>query len=70
MISSVSKFNPAIKEFDVSVFTGNYVTGDIDEQYIQSLESKRTEGSKKRRTPIAEDVIGLHNNHMKVRYSK
>jgi hypothetical protein len=27
MITSVTKFNPAIKTFDVSVFNGCYVTG-------------------------------------------
>eukprot|EP01023_Acetabularia_acetabulum_P022058 TRINITY_DN21766_c0_g1_i1.p1 TRINITY_DN21766_c0_g1~~TRINITY_DN21766_c0_g1_i1.p1 ORF type:complete len:536 (-),score=95.16 TRINITY_DN21766_c0_g1_i1:479-1849(-) len=30
--------NPTIKDFDASCFTGNYVTGDIDENYLVELE--------------------------------
>jgi amidophosphoribosyltransferase len=58
MVESVSKFNPNIKEFDVSVFTGKYVTGDIDEAYFKKLEIARSASKQ----PSAQDVLGLHNN--------
>lgn len=32
------ELNPDIKDFDASCFTGRYVTGDIDEAYLQRLE--------------------------------
>lgn len=59
MVESVSKFNPNIKEFDVSVFTGNYVTGDINETYFKELEVGRNATLKQ---PSTQDVLGLFNN--------
>lgn len=37
---------PAVKEFDCSVFDGVYVTGDIDEQYLNSLQQHRSDLAK------------------------
>jgi amidophosphoribosyltransferase len=34
--------NPDIKHFDDSVFSGNYVTGDVNEKYLDDLEKERT----------------------------
>lgn len=62
MVQSVAKFNPSIKEFDVSVFTGCYITGDIDESYFLSLERSRSYSAKKAKIPSAHDVLGLFNN--------
>jgi len=38
--------NPALDEFDCSVFDGNYVTGDIDGAYLQALEESRNDSAK------------------------
>ena len=38
MIWAAKEGNPDIKNFDCSCFTGEYITGDIDDQYIQNLE--------------------------------
>ena len=38
---------PAVTEFDCSVFDGVYVTGDIDEQYLDALEQSRSDLAKK-----------------------
>ncbi|KAF7363684.1 hypothetical protein MSAN_01026000 [Mycena sanguinolenta] len=43
LIESVRQFNPAINNFDCSVFTGDYVTGDVDEKYLSHLESLRAD---------------------------
>ncbi len=32
------EMNPSVTEFDASCFNGKYVTGDIDEAYLQRLE--------------------------------
>ncbi len=32
------EMNPTVTEFDASCFDGKYVTGDIDEAYLQRLE--------------------------------
>ncbi|KAI0340069.1 amidophosphoribosyltransferase [Trametopsis cervina] len=46
LISSVRQFNPSITTFDCSVFTGEYVTGGVDEQYLSNLESLRADNVK------------------------
>jgi amidophosphoribosyltransferase len=48
LISSVRQLNPSITSFDCSVFTGEYVTGGVDETYLQYLESSRAETVKGR----------------------
>lgn len=41
--ASVRQLNPSITTFDCSVFTGEYVTGDVTEQYLQHLEGLRAD---------------------------
>ncbi len=43
LVESVRQFNPAINNFDCSVFTGLYVTGGVTEEYLQHLESLRSD---------------------------
>ena len=43
LIRSVSQFNPALTTFDCSVFTGEYVTGGVDEGYLAHLEGLRAD---------------------------
>lgn len=42
---SIRDLNPAIKQFDSSCFNGRYVTGDIDDAYIQRLSATRGEAA-------------------------
>lgn len=46
LISSVRQFNPSITTFDCSVFTGEYVTGGVDESYLAHLEGLRADNVK------------------------
>ena len=48
LISAVNQFNPTIKEFDCSVFTGEYVTGGVDESYLESIERMRSDNAKQK----------------------
>ncbi|MAM88965.1 amidophosphoribosyltransferase [Allohahella sp. A8] len=41
LIASAHEGNPHIVEFDCSVFTGEYITGDITEDYLTKLEKLR-----------------------------
>ena len=41
MKRAVRDVNPALKDFDASCFDGKYVTGDIDEAYLDRLEAAR-----------------------------
>jgi len=43
LIASVRQFNPSISTFDCSVFTGEYVTGGVSEEYLRQLESLRAD---------------------------
>ena len=46
LIASVRQLNPAIETFDCSVFTGEYITGGVDEAYLNNLEENRADGVK------------------------
>jgi amidophosphoribosyltransferase len=46
LVASAKEGNPDIKEFDTAVFTGEYVTGDIDSAMLENIESKRNDAAK------------------------
>ncbi|GED21889.1 amidophosphoribosyltransferase [Halomonas halmophila] len=52
--------NPALDEFDCSVFDGQYITGDIDDAYLADLEAMRNDEAK---LTSAGDhaLVGMHN---------
>ena len=65
LIESAKEGNPAIKNFECSVFDGNYVTGDIDDVYLERLSLHRSDKMKQERdTELNSDqtVIELHNH--------
>jgi amidophosphoribosyltransferase len=70
LVESVSRFNSEIKIFDLSVFTGEYVTGDINTEYLEGLEKQRSDSAKARRIPVSEDVLGLFNKYPQSRTKK
>ena len=41
MRQAVGKINPAVQGFEASCFDGCYITGDIDEHYLDAVEGKR-----------------------------
>lgn len=42
---SIRRLNPAISQFETSCFDGVYITGDIDEAYIERSAAERASGS-------------------------
>jgi len=46
LIDSVRQLRPAITDFDCSVFTGQYVTGGVGEEYLQHIESLRADNNR------------------------
>jgi len=46
LVSSVRQFNPKITTFDCSVFTGDYITGGVDETYLAQIEELRADNVK------------------------
>jgi amidophosphoribosyltransferase len=63
LVEAVRFGNPEIKEFDCSVFDGNYVTGDIDNNYLERLESSRNDASRSEQLSIleGEEQLSLYN---------
>ena len=49
LIRSVRHDNSSITEFDTSCFSGEYVTGDVTEEYLHELEERRNDAAKQKR---------------------
>ncbi len=65
LVASASEGNKKINNFECSVFDGNYVTGDINSDYLQRLDAMRNDSAKTQSEfkfePQKEQVIGIHN---------
>lgn len=66
LISSGAEGNRDIKRFECSVFNGEYITGDVDQTYLDRLDALRNDAAKQKEN-ISSDtkkqsVIGIHNN--------
>ena len=61
LVDAVKEGSPDINGFDASVFTGEYVTGDIDNNYLENLQSIRSDAAKKERRESEDEGIDLHN---------
>lgn len=60
LTESVQQENPAIQGFDCSVFTGEYITGDITPEYLDNIASQRNDSAKKKREKDATN-LEIHN---------
>jgi len=61
LIEAVRAGIPSLKQFDCSCFTGEYITGDINESYLNSQAKKRSEATE---MPVrSKDIVAvaLHN---------
>ncbi|WOO83871.1 Amidophosphoribosyltransferase [Vanrija pseudolonga] len=56
LVKSCSMFNPAIKQFDCSVFTGDYITGGVDEHYLEYVERLRNDKAKAKKGGLKLDL--------------
>jgi amidophosphoribosyltransferase len=61
LIDAVQKGNTNIKHFDTSCFDHQYVTGDIDDAYLQSIEAQRNDIAQTGRN-IETANIDIHNS--------
>ncbi|HDN25945.1 MAG TPA: amidophosphoribosyltransferase [Thioploca sp.] len=62
LIACARKGNKSIKQFDTSCFTGHYVTGDVDQNYLDHIERSRNDAAKTACNKAQEtEVIDLHN---------
>ena len=56
LIRSVRHGNSDIIEFDTSCFSGEYVTGDVTDEYLDELEQRRNDAAKQKRENEARGV--------------
>ncbi|MBV1920514.1 MAG: amidophosphoribosyltransferase [Pseudomonadales bacterium] len=62
LIDTATEGNPNVEAFDCSVFNGEYVTGDIDDDYLNELERRRNDLVKSGKMGnVDEEAIDLHN---------
>ena len=64
LTEAVQEGNAGITQFDDSVFTGNYITGDIDAAYLTRIEALRNDSAKRELDDSLEDeptMVGLYN---------
>lgn len=65
LVRCSSEGNPAVDEFECSVFNGIYVTGDVDERYLARINAERNDEAQASRRQIPEGdgvVVGIHND--------
>ncbi len=58
LVAAVGLGNVDIKQFETSVFNGEYVTGDIDQKYLDFLDSLRNDDSRLQKD-IQQDLASL-----------
>ncbi|TCS41448.1 amidophosphoribosyltransferase [Reinekea marinisedimentorum] len=51
-----------VHEFDCSVFNGCYITGDIDQAYLNALEEKRSDSKKTTGQVRDSSLVDMHND--------
>ncbi|MFT5840341.1 MAG: amidophosphoribosyltransferase, partial [Flavobacteriales bacterium] len=61
LIDAVRELNPEIKRFETSVFDGNYITGDVDNAYLQRIDNMRNEESKNEGVQAELSNLEMHN---------
>ena len=63
LIAAVRQGNKTITQFDTSCFNGQYVTGDISDNYLRQLELIRSDGAKEKwLSSKSNSLIDLHNS--------
>jgi amidophosphoribosyltransferase len=60
LIECAAGINPSIDRFDCSVFDGEYVTGNVDDEYLNRIEVLRNDSAKAQGRG-KDEVIELHN---------
>lgn len=58
LVKAVQHGNNTIKQFDSSCFNGEYITGDVDAEYLDHLEQSRSDAAKSMRE-YADTLAGI-----------
>ena len=60
LVDSARKGNSALRQFDLSCFNGQYVTGDVSEGYLNQVEAQRSDEAKQRRAAASNSLQDMH----------
>jgi len=62
--AAVREENPAITDFEASVFDGKYITGDVDETYLNHLAALRNDATRQHDQHTSQqNIVDLFNTH-------
>jgi len=61
LVEAVRMENPEIKRFETSVFDGNYITNDVDQNYLDHITQLRNDDAKANRSKDIGTNLELHN---------
>jgi amidophosphoribosyltransferase len=59
LIATCHRGNRDIDKYDTSVFNGEYVTGDIDQAYLNKLDQRRNDSNKNDQQHREEETLGI-----------
>lgn len=66
LVAASSEGNPDVPGFDCAVFNGEYVTGDVDEEYLSKLDKARNDYMKSSKDTMSDQsdnaMVGIHND--------
>jgi len=64
LIAASKEGNQDIEQFECSVFTGEYITGDVNENYLSKIDLQRNDGAQRKRNLCSDEsaAIGLYNS--------
>ncbi len=63
LINACQRGNKRISEFDCSVFSGEYVTGDIDQHYLNDINQRRNDNAKQSKLDQGNQILDIHNSN-------
>lgn len=61
LVDTVRHKHANIQHFDTSCFSSEYITGDVNQEYLEKLESKRNDKARRVKHRADEAVIDLYN---------
>lgn len=61
LVEAVREENPDIKKFETSVFDGDYISGNVDQAYLERIDNMRNENSKNAPIQVELSNLEMHN---------
>ena len=61
LVAAVKKKAKGIERFDTSVFNGEYVTGDVSQDYLQHIEDLRKDSARRDEAEKGNEVVEIYN---------